>query len=139
MSYVRRLRRSSSHGERLSEVTVMLRTKFRGYLQAVVEKLAENSKLQNSTKLKKILQDSKETVGESDIRGRMQPLQEQLKSTINHLHTVFETQVFIAICRWYWDRMGQDVLSFLENRKENRSWYKGSRIAISVSKNISIF
>ncbi|KAE8725009.1 hypothetical protein F3Y22_tig00009023pilonHSYRG00059 [Hibiscus syriacus] len=30
-------------GERFSEVTVMLRTKFRGYLQAVVEKLAENT------------------------------------------------------------------------------------------------
>ncbi|XP_022768422.1 uncharacterized protein LOC111312441 isoform X1 [Durio zibethinus] len=123
---------NTAPGERLSEVTVMLRTKFRGYLQAVVEKLAENTKLQNSTKLKKILQDSKETVGESDIRGRMQPLKEQLTSSINHLHTVFETHVFIAICRWYWDRMGQDVLSFLENRKENRSWYKGSRIAVSI-------
>ena len=29
-------------GERLSEVTVMLRAKFRNYIQAVVEKLAEN-------------------------------------------------------------------------------------------------
>lgn len=29
-------------GERLTEVTVMLRAKFRNYLQAVVEKLAEN-------------------------------------------------------------------------------------------------
>lgn len=29
-------------GERLSEVTVMLRAKFRNYLQAVVEKLIEN-------------------------------------------------------------------------------------------------
>lgn len=26
----------------------------------------------------------------------------------------------------------QDILSFLENRKENRSWYKGSRIAVLV-------
>ncbi|GMI78947.1 hypothetical protein like AT4G24610 [Hibiscus trionum] len=33
---------NTAPGERLSEVTVMLRTKFRGYLQAVVEKLAEN-------------------------------------------------------------------------------------------------
>ncbi|KAF5959105.1 hypothetical protein HYC85_000314 [Camellia sinensis] len=30
------------HGKRLSEVTVMLRTKFRNYLQVVVEKLAGN-------------------------------------------------------------------------------------------------
>lgn len=118
--------------ERLSGVTVMLRTKFRNYLQAVDEKLAENTKLQSATKLKKILQDAKETVGESDIRGRMQPLKDQLTNTINHLHTVFETRVFVAICRGYWDRMGQDVLSFLENRKENRSWYKGSQIAVSI-------
>ncbi|XP_039069175.1 uncharacterized protein LOC120215602 [Hibiscus syriacus] len=123
---------NTAPGERLSEVTVMLRTKFRGYLQAVVEKLAENTKLQESTKLKKILQDSKESMGESDIRGRMQPLKEQLISTMNHLHIVFETRVFIAICRWYWDRMGQDVLGFLENRKDNRSWCKGSRIVVSI-------
>ncbi|KAL6180048.1 hypothetical protein ACLB2K_046717 [Fragaria x ananassa] len=122
----------SAPGERLSEVTVMLRAKFRNYLQAVVEKLAENTKLQSATKLKKILQDSKETVVESDVRSRMQPLKDQLTSTINHLHTVLETHVFIAVCRGYWDRMGQDVLSFLENRKENRSWYKGSRVAVSV-------
>lgn len=119
-------------GERLSEVTVMLRAKFRSYLQAVVEKLAENTKLQNPTKLKKILQESKESMVESDIQGRMQPLKDQLTNTITHLQSVFETHVFVAICRGYWDRMGQDVLSFLENRKENRSWYKGSRIAVSV-------
>lgn len=29
-------------GDRLSEITVMLRSKFRNYLQAVVEKLVEN-------------------------------------------------------------------------------------------------
>ncbi|XP_052201357.1 uncharacterized protein LOC127807506 [Diospyros lotus] len=123
---------NTAPGECLSEVTVMLRTKFRTYLQAVVEKLAENTRLQNATKLKKILQDSKESVIESDVGSRMQPLQDQLTSTINHLHTVFESHVFISICRGYWDRMGQDILSFLENRKENRSWYKGSRIALSM-------
>ncbi|KAJ7005451.1 hypothetical protein NC653_004922 [Populus alba x Populus x berolinensis] len=62
---------------------------------------------------------------ESDIQSRMQPLKDQLTNTITHLQSVFETHVFVAICRGYWDRMGQDVLSFLENRKENRSWYKG--------------
>ncbi|CAO2834467.1 unnamed protein product, partial [Amaranthus hypochondriacus] len=35
-------------GERLSEVTVMLRAKFRNYLQAIVEKLVENMRLQNA-------------------------------------------------------------------------------------------
>ncbi|XP_023524025.1 uncharacterized protein LOC111788085 isoform X1 [Cucurbita pepo subsp. pepo] len=119
-------------GERLSEVTVMLRAKFRNYLQAIVEKFVENTKLQNATKLKKILQDSKEAVIESEIRSRMQPLKDQLANTINQIHTVFESRVFIAICRGYWDRMGRDVLSFMENRKENRSWYRGSRIAVSV-------
>lgn len=44
---------------------------------------------------------------ESDVRGRMQPLREQLTETMNHLHTVFETHVFVALCRGYWDRMGQ--------------------------------
>lgn len=33
---------NTAPGDRLSEVAVMLRTKFRNYLQAVVEKLAEN-------------------------------------------------------------------------------------------------
>ena len=33
---------NAAPGDRLSEVTVMLRAKFRNYLQAVVEKLAEN-------------------------------------------------------------------------------------------------
>lgn len=67
------------------------------------------TRLQNGTKLKKILQDSKESVGESDIRSRMQQLIEQLSNTINHLHSIFETHVFVAICRGYWDRMGQVV------------------------------
>ncbi|CAL5189488.1 unnamed protein product [Lathyrus oleraceus] len=123
---------NTAPGERLSEVTVMLRAKFRNYLQAIVEKLVENTKLQNATKLKKILQESKETVVESDLKGRMQPLKEQLASTISHIHSVCETHVFISICRGYWDRMGQEILSFLENRKENKSWYKGSRVAVSV-------
>ncbi|KAI4389465.1 hypothetical protein MLD38_001690 [Melastoma candidum] len=123
---------STAPGERLSEVTVMLRAKFRNYLQAVVEKLAENSKLHPGTKLKKILQDSKGTAIESDVRGSLQPLKEQLATTMNHLHGLFETRVFVSLCRGYWDQMGQDMLSFLENRKENRSWYKGCRIAVSV-------
>lgn len=33
---------NTAPGERLSEVTVMLRSKFKNYLQAVVDKLAEN-------------------------------------------------------------------------------------------------
>ncbi|XP_073010311.1 uncharacterized protein [Typha latifolia] len=119
-------------GERLSEVTVTLRSKFRNYMQAVVEKLAENTRAQGNTKLKKIIQDSKDAVMESDIRSRMQPLKDQIIETINHVHTVFEVHVFIAVCRGFWDRMGQDVLNFLENRKENRAWYKGARVTLQV-------
>ncbi|WOL19976.1 hypothetical protein Cni_G28778 [Canna indica] len=119
-------------GERLSEVTVTLRAKFRNYLQAVVEKLVENTRAQSTTKLKKIIQDSKDATMESDIRSRMQPLKDLLIQTINELHKVFEVHVFVAVCRGFWDRMGQDVLKFLENRKENRAWYKGARVTIAV-------
>nr|GLL48126.1 uncharacterized protein LOC109170389 [Ipomoea trifida] len=123
---------NTAPGERLSEVTVMLRSKFKNYLQAVVDKLAENMKAQGSTKLKKILHDTKDALTESDVRSKMQPLKDQLTSTINHLYTILGPTVFVALCRGYWDRMGQDVLSFLESRKENRAWYKNSRIAVSI-------
>ncbi|GER26185.1 maturase K [Striga asiatica] len=119
-------------GERLSEVTVMIRSKFRAYVQAVIEKLVGNTKLHNITKLKKIIQDAKDNVIESELRRRMQPLKELLGSTIDQLHGVFESQVFLIVCRSFWDRMGQDVLKFLEDRKENRSLYKASRIAVTV-------
>ncbi|GFP83698.1 hypothetical protein PHJA_000513300 [Phtheirospermum japonicum] len=119
-------------GERLSEITVMIRSKFRAYVQAVIDKLVENTKLHNVTKLKKIIQDTKENVVESDMRRRMQPLKELLANTIDQLHSVLESQVFLIVCRSFWDRMGQDVLKFLEDRKENRSLYKVSRIAVTV-------
>ncbi|CAF2131185.1 unnamed protein product [Brassica napus] len=116
-----------AHGDRLSEVTVMLRAKFRSYLQAVVEKL-----VQNATTLKKILQDSKgirASVGESNMHN----LKEQLTNTLNNLHSVCATHVFIALSRGYWDRMGEIVLSFLENKTENsRAWYKGPRVVVSM-------
>ncbi|XP_022863818.1 uncharacterized protein LOC111383866 [Olea europaea var. sylvestris] len=119
-------------GESLSEVTVMIRTKFRAYLQAVMDKLVENTRLQRATNLKKIIQDAKENVIESNLQHRMQPLKDLLADTINQLHTILETQVFVIMCRGFWDRMGQDVLRFLEDRKENRSWYKASRVAVTV-------
>lgn len=48
-------------GERLSEVTVMLRTKFRNYLQAVVEKLAENVGVHHRVTIFSLLQISHNT------------------------------------------------------------------------------
>ncbi|KAG6474432.1 hypothetical protein ZIOFF_068367 [Zingiber officinale] len=123
---------NAAPGERLSEVTVTLRAKFRNYQQAVVEKLVENTRAQSTTKLKKIIQDSKDSAMESDIRSRMQPLRDLLIQTINELHKVFEVHVFVAVCRGFWNRMGQDVLKFLENRRENRALYKGARVTIAV-------
>ncbi|KAJ4871274.1 hypothetical protein Rs2_47107 [Raphanus sativus] len=117
--------------DRLSEVTVLLRARFRSYLEAVVEKLVENSKLQKETTLKKILQECKKSVGEEDMGIKMQTLKEQLTNTVNHLHSVCGgTDVFIALSRGYWDRMGEIVLSFLEKRKKNR--YTGSRVAVTM-------
>ncbi|XP_038883502.1 uncharacterized protein LOC120074448 isoform X3 [Benincasa hispida] len=118
-------------GEYLSEVTLVLRAKFRSYLHAVVEKLAENTRVQSATKLRKIIQDTKEAMTDSEIRSRMQPLKDLLMNTIHHLHPVLNNDVFVAICRRLWDRMGQDLLHLLENRKENISSYKGLRIAVS--------
>lgn len=63
--------------------------------------------MQNTTKLKKIIQDSKDLVIESDIRSRMQGLKDQLIEAINHMHKVSEVNVFVPICRGFWDRMGQ--------------------------------
>ncbi|XP_011657956.1 uncharacterized protein LOC101209129 isoform X1 [Cucumis sativus] len=120
-----------ANGEYLSEVTLVLRAKFRSYLHAVVEKLAENTRVQSATKLRKIIQDTKEAMIDSEIRSRMQPLKDLLMNTIHHLHPVLNNGVFIAICRRLWDRMGQDLLHLLENRKESTSSYKGLRIAVS--------
>ncbi|KAJ7547018.1 hypothetical protein O6H91_08G065300 [Diphasiastrum complanatum] len=119
-------------GERLNEVTVALRAKYKSFLQAIVEKLADN----RTTKLKKILQDTKEAAADSELRERMQPLTTQLLETISHLHEVFTTRVFVAVCRGYWDRMAQDVLQLLENRKENRSWYKSSCFILGIMDDI---
>ncbi|XP_028548411.1 uncharacterized protein LOC110106944 [Dendrobium catenatum] len=123
---------SAIAGERLSEIAVIVRSKFRNYLQAVVEKLAENTHAQSATNLKKILRGSKGIVAESDVRKRMQPLKDHLTETINHLDKVLEVNVFVSVCRCLWDRLGQDVLKFLENHKENRSLCKASRATVAV-------
>ncbi|RZC83805.1 hypothetical protein C5167_046593 [Papaver somniferum] len=123
---------STVPGELLREIMVMLRSKLRSYLQAIVEKLVDNTKVQNLTKLKKILQEFKETAKESDVQSRLQPLKDQLTKTIVHLHSIFDTRLFLDMCQTYWDRMGQDILSFLDNNKENRACYKGTRIVVSI-------
>ncbi|WZZ00789.1 hypothetical protein YC2023_073117 [Brassica napus] len=119
-------------GERLSEVTVLLRAKFRSYMQALVEKLAENTRIQNHMKLKSIIHDLRETTAEPDVRNRMTALKDVLDKTIDHLHSVCLPDVFVSVCRGIWDRLGQDVLRLLEDRKDNVTWHKGPRIAVSV-------
>ncbi|CAO2828235.1 unnamed protein product [Amaranthus hypochondriacus] len=119
-------------GERLTEVAIMLRTKFRNYIQAVLEKLVENTRLQNSTKWKKIIQDFKDTSVESDVQSRMEPLKDLMMKTMDHLHSILENSVFIAVCQGFWDKMGQEVLNCLQNNNEKRPWYKGLRIALHV-------
>ncbi|GKE89510.1 hypothetical protein Tco_1566985 [Tanacetum coccineum] len=85
-----------------------------------------------STRLQRILEETKEADGESDIRERMQLLCSQLVESVSNLHEVYTSQIFIASCRGLWDKMGQIVLKFLEGRKENRVWYNGSYYALGI-------
>ncbi|XP_077222577.1 portal protein isoform X2 [Tasmannia lanceolata] len=124
--------RKSVFGEQLNGITVMLRTKYKNYMQATVEKLISNTHANRVTRLKKILEETKEVDGEVEIRERMQMLTSQIMDSICNLHDVFSGRIFVAVCRGFWDRMGQIVLNFLESRKENRIWYKGSYYALGV-------
>ncbi|XP_025667604.1 uncharacterized protein [Arachis hypogaea] len=119
-------------GEQMNGITVLLRTKYKTYLQAIIGNLVNNLQANRSTRLKKILEETKEADGEAEVRERMQLLNSQLIDFISNLHEVFTSQIFIAICRGLWDRMGQIVLKFLEGRKENRIWYNGSCYALGI-------
>lgn len=63
--------------------------------------------MQNGTNLKKVIQEAKESVGESEIRSRMQPLKDVLIKIISDLHGFLDFNVFTLFCRALWDRMGQ--------------------------------
>ena len=60
-----------------------------------------------NTRLKRILEETREEDGEAEVRERMQMLSSQLIDSISNLHEVFTSHIFIATCRGYWDRMGQ--------------------------------
>ncbi|KAI5662135.1 hypothetical protein M9H77_21458 [Catharanthus roseus] len=124
--------KKSSFGEQMNGVTVLLRTKYKNYMQAIVVKLASNIQASRNTRLQRILEETKVTDGEAEIRGRMQMLNAQLSDSISNLHEVFTSRIFVAICRGFWDKMGQVVVKFLEGRKENRVWYNGSYHALGV-------
>ncbi|KAK9078138.1 hypothetical protein SSX86_002195 [Deinandra increscens subsp. villosa] len=124
--------KKSTYGEQMNAVTVLFRTKYKNYMQAVVVKLTSNMQESRSTRLQRILEETKEADGESEIRDRMQILCSQLVESVSNLHEVFTNQIFIASCRGLWDKMGQIVLKFLEGRKENRVWYNGSYYALGI-------
>ncbi|KAG2719653.1 hypothetical protein I3843_03G262600 [Carya illinoinensis] len=124
--------KKSLFGEQMNTITVLLRTKYKNYLQALVEKLVSNMQSNRNTRLKRILEETKEEDGEAEVRERMQLLSSQLTGSISNLHEVFTSWIFIATCRGLWDRMGQIVLRFLEERKENRFWYNGSYYALVI-------
>uniref|UniRef100_J3LAL3 MHD1 domain-containing protein n=1 Tax=Oryza brachyantha TaxID=4533 RepID=J3LAL3_ORYBR len=119
-------------GEQMNSITVMLRKKYKKYLQAIVEKLVSNAQANRTTRLKRILEETRESEGESEIRERMQALRAHLSESIYNLHEVFSSRIFVAICRGFWDKLGQIVLRFLESRKENRIWYRGSDYALGI-------
>uniref|UniRef100_K3YPK3 Uncharacterized protein n=1 Tax=Setaria italica TaxID=4555 RepID=K3YPK3_SETIT len=119
-------------GEQMNSITVMLRKKYKNYLKAIVDKLVSNAQANRNTRLKRILEETREADGESDIRERMQAVRLQLSDSIHNLHEVFSSRIFVAICRGFWDRLGQIVLRFLESRKENRIWYRGSDYALGI-------
>nr|CAB3445996.1 unnamed protein product [Digitaria exilis] len=119
-------------GEQMNSITVMLRKKYKNYLKAIVDKLVTNAQANRNTRLKRILEETREADGESDIRERMQAVRLQLSDTIHNLHEVFSSRILVAICRGFWDRLGQIVLRFLESRKENRIWYRGSDYALGI-------
>jgi hypothetical protein len=41
------------------------------------------------------------------MRERMQALRAQLSDYMHNLHEVFSSRIFVAICRGFWDRLGQ--------------------------------
>lgn len=60
-----------------------------------------------NTRLQRILEETKVTDGEAEIRERMQMLSTQVSDSVSNLHEVFTSRIFIAICRGFWDKMGQ--------------------------------
>ncbi|CAN8265714.1 unnamed protein product [Cochlearia groenlandica] len=119
-------------GEQMNVITVLLRTKYRNYMQAMVDKLVSNTQSNKSTRLKRILEEIKENEREIEVRERMKMLCSQITDSISNLHDVFTSQIFVASCRLFWDRMAQVVLKFLEGRKENEAGYKGSYYVLGI-------
>nr|VDD34137.1 unnamed protein product [Brassica oleracea] len=119
-------------GEQLSQVTVLLKSKFKCYTQALVVKLVENMRIQRHMKMNHIIHDLKETPTEPDVRDRMQSLKDLADKTMEQLHCVLSLDVFVLICKGIWDAMGQDVIRLLTDKKDSVTWHKGLTLAVSV-------
>uniref|UniRef100_A0A0D3DBR4 MHD1 domain-containing protein n=2 Tax=Brassica oleracea var. oleracea TaxID=109376 RepID=A0A0D3DBR4_BRAOL len=124
--------KKSLFGEQMNVITVLLRTKYRNYMQAAVDKLVSNTQSNKTTRLKRILEEIRENEREVEVRERMRMLCSQITDSISNMHDVFTSQIFVASCRLFWDRMAQVVLKFLEGRKENEVGYKGSYYALGI-------
>ncbi|GMI69179.1 RESPONSIVENESS TO ABA SALT AND DROUGHT 1 [Hibiscus trionum] len=59
--------KKSLFGEQMNGITVMLRTKYKNYMQATVEKLVNNTQANRSTRLKRILEEIKEEDGDAEF------------------------------------------------------------------------
>lgn len=94
------------------------------------------TKAQRTTHLKRILQDTKAHSSE-DMHQRLIPLGENLSQMLCQLDTVLAPRVFVGVARGLWDRLGRQVLDFLDDRKENVGWFKGSSAGIALQVKIS--
>lgn len=121
----------AAFGERLQEVGVELRTKYKNTLEAIVNKLCENTHIARRTHLKRILEDTKENSCD-DMSRRMQDLTTLLTEMLTQLEDGLGGRVFVGASRGLWDRQAREVLHFLVSRKENVSWYKGSSAGIAL-------
>ncbi|CAL1392983.1 unnamed protein product [Linum trigynum] len=108
-------------GEQTNGIPVLLKTNYKNYLQATVEKLVNNMQANRGTRLKRILEEIKEEDGEADVSERMQMMMSQLTENISNMPGVFSSRIFVAASRGLWDRVGQIVLSFL--RAERRTGF----------------
>ncbi|XP_078154490.1 uncharacterized protein LOC144549583 [Carex rostrata] len=122
----------SPFGEHMNSISVVLKQKYRKYLQAVVKKLLSNTQNNRSTKLRKILEETTESQSEIEIGDRMRTLSLHVSQSIQNIHDVFPRAIFIEILREFWDRLGQIVLKFLESKKEKGTSYRGSGVALKI-------
>ncbi|KAJ4758225.1 transmembrane protein [Rhynchospora pubera] len=122
----------SPFGEHMNSISIVLKKKYRKYLQAVVKKLLSNTQNNRGTKLKRILEMTAESQSETEIGDRMRTLSLQVSQSIQNIHDVFPRAIFVEMVREFWDRLGQIVLKFLESRKEKGTLYRGSGVALKI-------